>query len=155
MCGWYVILIFSPICFYSSAARKSPQHVVEIMFIPIMPISTAKCVDVCSLNKRWVSKWNKHHRKLTRGCSTPAVPHGSSMSCFLCREWVAAQRSVVIFLLSGSSIVVPERPAASKCRRTKVGIATPERVVLCCESEVQLQQNSMSICRVDRTHFVR
>ena len=41
--------------------------------IPV-PISSAKCVDVCSLNKRWVSKWNQHHRKLTRGCSTPAAP---------------------------------------------------------------------------------
>ena len=39
-------------------------------------------------------------------------------------------------LLSGGSIVVPKRPAATKCRQTKVGIATPEQMVLCCESEV-------------------
>ena len=31
---------------------------------------------------------------------------------------------------------MPKRPAATKCRRTKVGIATPEQMVLCCESEV-------------------
>ena len=74
MCWWYVIFIFYPICFYSSAEKKSPKHVVEIMFVPV-PISSANCVDVCSLNKRWVSKWNKHHRKLTRGCSTPAAPN--------------------------------------------------------------------------------